>query len=122
MTNVEQEIERVIIMSEIPTMLEDYLNYMETIKGTSPNTVKEYFFDLRMFLRFLKLRNKLVNKETEFEDIDISDIDVDFIKKVTLQDLHSYISYVDKKRDNTNLTKSRKVASLRSFLIIFILR
>lgn len=52
MTNVEQEIERVIIMSEIPTMLEDYLNYMETIKGTSPNTVKEYFFDLRMFLRF----------------------------------------------------------------------
>lgn len=57
----------------------------------------------------------MVNKETEFEDIDISDIDVDFIKKVTLQDLHSYISYVDKKRDNTNLTKSRKVASLRSF-------
>ncbi len=42
-------------MSELPIILEDYLNYMETIKCTSPNTVKEYFFDLRMFLRFLKM-------------------------------------------------------------------
>lgn len=102
-------------MTEIPIILEDYLNYMETIKGTSPNTIKEYFFDLRTFLKFLKIRYKLVSDEADFKDIYIEDIDINFIKRVNIQDLHSYISYVDKKRNNGNLTKSRKVASLRSF-------
>ncbi|NLL82120.1 MAG: tyrosine recombinase XerC [Tissierellia bacterium] len=100
---------------EIPQVLEDYLNYMETIKGTSPNTVKEYFFDLRTFLRFVKIRFKMVDSEILFDDVDISDIDVDFIKRITIQDLHAYISYVDKSRNNSNSTKSRKVSSIRSF-------
>ena len=100
---------------EIPQVLEDYLNYMETIKGTSPNTVKEYFFDLRTFLRFVKIRFKMVDSEILFDDVDISDIDVDFIKRITIQDLHAYISYVDKSRNKSNSTKSRKVSSIRSF-------
>ncbi len=102
-------------MSEIPSLLEDYLNYMETIKGVSPNTTKEYFFDLRIFFKFLKVKYKYVSGEIDFNDIYIGDIDIDFIKKITIQDLYSYISYVDKNRKNSNLTKSRKVASLRSF-------
>ncbi|MBZ2173806.1 tyrosine recombinase XerC [Schnuerera sp. xch1] len=102
-------------MHKIPSVLEDYLNYMETIKGTSSNTVKEYFFDLRTFLRFIKLRYKLVNNDTPFEDIDISDINIELIKKITILDLHAYISYMDKNRNNGNSTKSRKIASLRSF-------
>ncbi len=102
-------------MFETPIIVEDYLNYMETIKGTSPNTVKEYYFDLRLFFKFIKLRYRLVDPEIEFDDIDISDIDVDLIKKINIQDLHAYISFVDKKRDNGNFAKSRKVASLRSF-------
>lgn len=102
-------------MFEIPIIFEDYLNYMETIKGTSSNTVKEYFFDLRTFFKFIKLRYRIVDLNTEFNDIDISDIDIDLIKRINIQDLHAYISYVDKKRDNGNFAKSRKVASLRSF-------
>lgn len=102
-------------MDKIPLLLEDYLNYMETIKGTSYNTTKEYFFDLRTFFRYIKLRYKLVDKDIPFEEIDISDVDIDLIKKINLQDLHSFISYVDKYRDNGNFAKSRKVASLRSF-------
>lgn len=98
-----------------PIILEDYLNYMETIKGVSPNTVKEYFFDLRIFFRFIKVRHKLVDPKDCFDEIDISDIDLDLIKKINIQDFHSYISYVDKERDNGNSTKSRKVASLKSF-------
>ncbi|MGO1470502.1 MAG: tyrosine recombinase XerC [Tissierella sp.] len=102
-------------MSEIPTILDDYLNYMEFIKGISSNTTKEYFLDLRTFFKFLKIRYGLIDRKTEFRDIDIEDVDIELIKKVTIQDLHSYISYVDRKRNNKNLTKSRKVASLRSF-------
>lgn len=102
-------------MNNIPIILEDYLNYMETIKGSSPNTVREYFFDLRTFFRFIKLRYRLVDSQQPFDEIDISDIDLELIKKLNIQDLHAYISYADKKRDNKNFTKSRKVASLRSF-------
>ncbi|MBU5437631.1 tyrosine recombinase XerC [Tissierella sp. MSJ-40] len=102
-------------MYEIPIILEDYLNYMETIKGTSPNTAKEYFFDLRTFFRFIKTRYKLVDPTVPFDEIEIDDIDLDLIKKLNIQDLHAYISYVDKKRDNGNYAKSRKVASIRSF-------
>lgn len=96
-------------------VLEDYLNYMETIKGTSSNTVKQYFFDLRIFFRFIKFRYKLVSPDEPFNEIDISDVDLDLVKKINIQDLHAYISHVDKKRDNGNSTKSRKVASIKSF-------
>ena len=102
-------------MYNIPIILDDYLSYMETIKGASPNTVKEYFYDLRTFFRYLKVRHKLVDSNMEFDKIDISDLSLDHIKKVTIQDLHGYISYADKKRDNGNLARSRKVASIRSF-------
>ena len=43
-------------MDNISLLLEDYLNYMETIKGVSANTTNEYFLDLRTFFRFLKIR------------------------------------------------------------------
>lgn len=102
-------------MKNMPLLLEDYLNYIETIKGVSSNTTKEYYFDLRTFFRFLKRRYKLVEDNIEFNDIDISDININIIKKINIQDLHAYISFADKQRLNNNFTKSRKVASLRSF-------
>lgn len=102
-------------MDDAPIILEDFLNYLETIKGKSPNTIKEYYFDLRTFFRFLKIRYKLVDKHSNFDEIDISDIDISMLKKVNLQDLHAFISFVDKNRNNKNYAKARKVASLRSF-------
>ena len=100
---------------ELPIVLEDFLNYIGMIKGKSENTVKEYSYDIRMFLRFLKIRYRLVEKDIIFSEIIVSDIDIDMIKKVSIQDLHAFISYVDKERNNNNNTKARKVASLKSF-------
>ncbi|WP_352417893.1 tyrosine recombinase XerC [Proteiniborus sp.] len=102
-------------MDNTPVILEDFLNYIETIKGKSENTVREYFFDLRTLLRFLKLRYKLVDKNIPFDEIDISDVDETIIRRVTLQDLYAFISFVDKDRNNKNNAKARKVASIRSF-------
>ncbi len=110
-----ERIELVIDAYELPIILEDFLNYIEMIKGKSINTVKEYSYDIRMFLRFLKTRYRLVEKDIIFSEIIISDIDIDMIKKVSIQDLHAFISYVDKERSNNSNTKARKVASLRSF-------
>jgi len=102
-------------MDNMPLILEDYLNYTETIRGKSASTTKEYYYDLRIFFRFLKVRYRLIDKDTQFEEINIEDVDIEFIRKVNIQDLHAFVSYVDKKRNNGNYGKARKVASVRSF-------
>ena len=99
----------------IPSFLKDYLNYMQTIKGKSTNTVLVYFYDLRVFLRFLKLHKNTIPKSAEFEKIDISDIDISLIKTVTLSDLYAYMSFVSNQRSNSAYARARKVASLKSF-------
>jgi len=98
-----------------PQILTDFLNYMQTIKGKSPNTVQVYFYDLRLFFRFLLLERKLTKPDLAFEKIDISVVDDELIKSVTLSDLYSFISYAARERDNTSYARARKVASLKSF-------
>ena len=42
-------------LQDCPQVLREFLSYHETIKGQSKRTVSEYYLDLRMFLRFIKL-------------------------------------------------------------------
>ncbi|HEX2927025.1 MAG TPA: tyrosine recombinase XerC [Ruminiclostridium sp.] len=100
---------------EMPAVLRDFLNYLQTIKGKSVNTIQVYFYDLRIFFRFLKIHRNKVDTKTEFDEIQINDVDVPLLKTVTLSDLYSYMSFVSNKRDNTSHARARKVASLKSF-------
>jgi len=99
----------------MPPVLKDFLSYMQTIKGKSSNTVQVYFYDLRVFLRFMKLQRNLVDKKANFDEIQIADIDIPFIKTVTLSDLYAFMAYVSNNRDNSSYARARKVASLKSF-------
>jgi integrase/recombinase XerD len=99
----------------MPSYLNDFLNYMITIKGKSINTIQSYFYDLRLFLRFIKMNNKLVPPDTEIESIDITDIDISLIDNIKLSDLYEFMSYVSKRRENSAYALARKVASLKSF-------
>jgi len=101
--------------TEMPQYLNDFLTYIDTIKGKSKNTSKEYFYDLRTFLRFLKILNNIVDKNIDFEKISIDDVSIDLIEKVTLSDLYEYMAYVNRGRGNTASSRARKVSSLRSF-------
>jgi integrase/recombinase XerD len=100
---------------DMPLVLKDFLNYLQTIKGKSVNTIQVYFYDLRVFFRFLKIHKNLVDKKTGFNDIDISDVDIELIKTVTLSDLYAFMSYVSNIRDNSSYARARKVSSLKSF-------
>lgn len=100
---------------EAPQLLTDFMNYIETIQGKSRKTTQEYFYDLRTFLRFIKIHNNIVDKDTEFDKITISDVSDELIKSVNLSDLYSFMSYVTRNRDNNNSSRARKVASLKSF-------
>lgn len=97
------------------TPITDFLNYMETIKGKSSNTIKEYHYDLRTFFRYLKIQRGIVPETADFKNITIDDVDIELIKSVTLNDLYNFISYISQNGCNSNSSKSRKISTLRSF-------
>lgn len=99
----------------LPKCLNDFLNYLGTIRGKSKNTLSGYKVDLTMFFRFLKLYKGLIKENYEFKKINISDIDEDFIKQINLSDLFAFISFAENYRNNGSYTRARKVASLKSF-------
>ncbi|WP_459836569.1 tyrosine recombinase XerC [Clostridium carnis] len=100
----------------IPEALTDFLNYLEVIKGKSPNTISGYKIDISMFFRFLKIYKGLINDPSlEFGEIDISDINSEFIRKIKLTDIYAFLSYAEKQRGNGNYSRARKVAALKSF-------
>ena len=88
---------------------------METIKGRSPATVNSYYIDLRNFFRFMKEFRGISDPKTEFNNIPIEDITIDFIRTITLSDVYEYLNYTLSERSNSAKTRARKVSCLRSF-------
>ena len=78
--------------SDCPQVVRDFLVYHETIKGQSPRTISEYHLDLRMFLRFMKLMRNDMPIHTRLDEIDIRDIDIDFIRSVSTSDIFDFLS------------------------------
>jgi len=99
-------------LAESPDILREYLGYMETVKGRSTNTVNGYFVDLRTFFRYLLVQRGLAKS---FDDAKISAVDLSLLKTVTLNDLFEFMNYSKSERDNANVTRARKVSSLRRF-------
>lgn len=102
-------------ISEASPVIRDYLLYMQTVKGKSPKTVDEYFSDIRTFFRFIKLSRGVVSPSTPFEEILVSDVDIELIKSITLQDAYEFMNYLMRDRDNNASTRARKTSSLKSF-------
>ena len=112
--------------TEAPEVIKGFLIYHETIKGHSPKTVEEYYLDLRTFFRYMKISRGLVPRDTELEDISIKDIDIGFVKSITVSDAYEYLAFLSRDRvknqrsrdteyGTTASTRARKVSTLRSF-------
>ncbi len=102
-------------LKTLPQSVINFLNYIVAIKDVSQLTVLEYASDLRMFFRFLLLHRKSVEQNIEFDSIDISGIDLNFIKTVTLQDAYDFLFYCKNERGNDVSARSRKAVSIRVF-------
>lgn len=100
---------------ELPPLVINYLNYLGGTLNKSQLTVLEYGSDLRLFYRFLKVYKKLVPADTEFEKIDISDIDKNFICSVTLEDAYAFLAYCRTKRNNDSNARARKAVAIKRF-------
>ena len=76
-----------------PDFLNSFLDYSITILNKSPNSIKEYNYDLTNFLKFIKIHFKLT-KETDFKKINIKDFSLDTLKRISLDDIHAFLSYL----------------------------
>lgn len=101
--------------NDLPYLLKKFLTYLEVVKNKSGLTVLEYASDLRTFLRFMKISHHLVDNNTKFEEINISDIDENFLNEITLNDGYEFLLYCKNERDNDSTARARKVTSLKSF-------
>ena len=97
-----------------PDYINSFLDYSTTILNKSPNSIKEYNYDLAMFLKYIKIHFNLT-KEEDFSKITINDISIDTIKKIKLDDIHAFISYLAIEQKSKPATRARKVSTIRIF-------
>lgn len=105
-----------------PLILDDYLSYLKSIRALSEKTISEYRYDLINFIYYQILRKiyyndkQNLNKDIEDENININKIfNKSFISDINIQDMYSYISYLDNELNDNASTRSRKISALRSF-------
>ena len=112
--------------TDCPQILRDFLTYHETIKGQSSLTISEYYLDLRMFLRFMKLMRSEMPIHTRLDDIDIRDVDLNFVREITTSDIFDFLSYLANDRTVNpdspspdygieSASRARKLSAVKSF-------
>lgn len=100
---------------EAGRIVKDFLVYMENIQGKSELTANVYYTDLRMFFRYMKKYKGLVQADMKLEDISVKDIDIEFIKTITFEDIKSFMNYCLEERGNKAAARSRKCSVLNTF-------
>ena len=112
--------------SDAPQILREFLIYHENIKGQSPLTIQEYYLDLRMFLRFIRLMRNDMPMTTDLDSIPIRDVDLTFIREIDTSDVFDFLSYLSNDRavnpesaapdyGISPASRARKLSAIKSF-------
>ena len=112
--------------ADCPQVLRDFLAYHENIKAQSPKTISEYFLDLRMFLRFIKLMRNDMPLNTDLNIIPIKDIEIEYIRSITTSEIFDFLSYLandripnpetlSPDRGISATSRARKLSAIKSF-------
>ena len=109
---------------DCPQILREFLSYHETIKGQSKRTVAEYYLDVRMFLRFVRLMRNELPVNTPLEDIPIKDVDLEFVRSISSVEVFDFLSFLANDRvpegshDEPGIgsaARARKLSAIKSF-------
>lgn len=102
------------MFNDIPLFLKDFLNYLETIKGLSPRTIKEYYYDLRSFLTFIQEdRGKLLD-HTDPKSPSIQEIQAEDLGDLKINDLLAFLADSPTGSVKSASRRARETSSLRS--------
>ena len=106
-------------ITDAPDILMEFLEYHSTVRGHSDQTIAGYYLDLKILFRFLKRRRKLVDPSVPFSEIDITDVDLDFIKQIKIEELYRYQSFSPEMMNSSNAlsaaSRCRRTSSVKSF-------
>ena len=106
-------------ISDAPDILMEFLEYHSTVRGHSDQTVMGYYLDLKILFRYLKRKRRLVPREIPFNEIDITDVDLDFIKSIRIEELYRYQSFSPEletsSRSLSAASRCRRTSSVKSF-------
>ena len=104
---------------DVSDIVMEFLEYHSTVRGHSDRTVFAYYTDLKILFRYLKRRRHLVSRDIPFNEIDITDIDIDFIKSIKIEELYRYQSFSPEMIDSTTslsaASRCRRTSSVKSF-------
>lgn len=95
--------------------LVDFLTYMNAVKGLANSTIHGYYTDLVLLFRYLKYTKAEEKPDCAMEEVDIREIDEDFLRSITSDDIFRFLSFVSIKRANSTTTRARKATSYRMF-------
>ncbi len=99
----------------LPPLVQDYLVYIEAIKGHSKLSVTEYASDLKNFFIYIAELKHLSPAKSASGDTDLREIDINFIKTITLNDAYQFLIYLRNERNNNEATRARRVVAIRRF-------
>ena len=104
---------------KIPTIIQSFLSYKETIQGRSSLTVQEYYMDLRTFFRFLLVSRGIVeipsHNRDAFTSVKIECVDREMVASITTDEIYAFLLWLSRDQDNGPTTRARKLSALRSF-------
>jgi integrase/recombinase XerD len=100
----------------LPRRVNEFLKNRKT-RNKSEGGSKGYATDLKILFQFLRYDKELHGEVSieGMEDIDIENIDDNFIKEITIYDLNKFIDYVADERENKACGIARKIATIKSF-------
>ena len=104
-----------IYQKQNPEFLNNYLNYKRCIEHCSNTTVREDYFDIRTFFRYLKLKEQNPKEFNidDFKQLSIKDITIDDMNNLIEKDIDNFLFFLRYELNNTPKTRNKKLASLR---------
>jgi len=101
-------------LEEIPTIINSFLAYKETIQNCSPLTVKEYYTDLRTFFRYI-IAKRSGKDLSNLESVDISGVDEELAGSVTTDEIYAFLLYLAQDKRNKAPARARKLSAIKAF-------
>ncbi len=103
-------------MDNLPEILNQYIFYKRTVQNRSEKTVDQYCTDLVLLFRYLIASREGLSTEAEtLMQIDVSRVDIDFVRSIKREELYAFFNFTVKERDNHARARARKLSSIRSF-------
>ncbi len=105
-----------IDLDEFDPIIREFAGYKSYIQGCSQRTVEQYLIDLRTFFRYLLCEGQpsILRDREAFAAVRVDSVDLEYLRRVTTDQIYDFLLYADTDRDNQTAAKARKLAAIRA--------